>query len=98
MTDPIQEMLLRLANSLASEYNDTIYQLVSSLQYAGVTKEEVEAVMGQVPTIAGPYMGDESADNMAMLDLVFLGLLVHTFRDRFIEERNENGEGEVAPQ
>lgn len=91
MADPIEEMLRRLADDMASEYNDTIYRMVSALQGSGVSKDQIEVVMGKVPSIAVPFMGDDTANNMAMLDLVFIGLLVHQFRDRFIEEGNESG-------
>jgi hypothetical protein len=87
--DPIKKMLSDLAETLSSEYNDTIYRIVSSLQHAGVPKAEVEAVMDKVPDIAGPFMGDDSENNLKMLDLVFIGLLVHDFRSHFIEEREE---------
>lgn len=96
--DPIERMLKSLAENLASEYNETIYQIVSALQHNGVSKEEIHAVMGEVPSIAGEYMGDETKNNMALLDLVFIGLVVHKYRGHFIEERNESGEGEEPPQ
>jgi hypothetical protein len=87
--DPLSKMLNSLAETLASEYNDTIFQITSALQGSGVTNAEIQAVMAEVPDIAGPFMGDETTNNMAMLDLVFIGLVVHRFRDHFIEEKEK---------
>lgn len=90
--DPIKRLLQAMAETLSSEYNATIFQLMSSLQNAGVTQEEIETVMNEVPDIAAPHMNPDSENDMVLLDLLFLGLLVHRFRDHIIEvEGSESG-------
>lgn len=88
--DPLKQMLNNLAETLASEYNETIYQVTAALQGAGVKPEEIQSVMTSVPDIAGPFMGDDTTNNMAMLDLVFIGLLVHRYRDHFVERKESD--------
>jgi hypothetical protein len=87
--DPIEEMLNSLAETLASEYNETIYALVSALQAAGHTKEEINEVMTQVSDLAAGRMAENTKDNMAVLDLLFIGMLVHRYRHHFIEEKEK---------
>jgi hypothetical protein len=87
--DPIERMLASLAETLASEYNETIYALVSALQAAGHSKAEINEVMTQVSALAGDHMGENTKDNMATLDLLFIGMLVHKYRHHFIEEKEK---------
>jgi hypothetical protein len=87
--DPIEQMLLGLIKSASTEYDETISALSAALANAGVPREEQEAVMMKVPIIAGPALTDSTESNMILMDVVFLGLLVHAFRDKVISREQE---------